>query len=134
MVGSNGRLAPLAAVGAGDLGEVNVVPHQAHHKAGEMVRRNEVMHRRGQKQRLIDLPRAECLAHAPTQNLIRPSLASEIHLILGQAPRASDRADGSISLGLRSTSGFPLPLDGSFNFGGFVVAGMWSFDVVAWLS
>src|SRR6266849_8160941 len=87
------RLAPLAAVGARDLGEVDCLPHQAQHKAGEMVRRNEVLHRRGQKQWLIDLPRPECLAHAPRQNLIRPSQASEIHLILGQAPRSggSDR-------------------------------------------
>ena len=39
-------------------------PHQAQHKPGEMARSNEVLHRRRQKQRFVNLPRAECLAHA----------------------------------------------------------------------
>jgi hypothetical protein len=59
------RLAPLAAVGAYDQGEVNGFLSQAQHKAGQMVRTNEVLHRRWQKQRLFDLPGAECLAHVP---------------------------------------------------------------------
>jgi hypothetical protein len=36
------RLAAFAAVSAGDLGEVDFVPHHAQHKAGKMVRRHEV--------------------------------------------------------------------------------------------
>jgi hypothetical protein len=47
---------------------------------------HKILHPRGQKQRLIDLPGAECLAHAARQNLTRPSLASKIRLFLGQAP------------------------------------------------
>ncbi len=62
------RLAPLAAVGAGDLGEVDIIPDQIQHKAGEMVLSHEVSHRRWQKQRLINLPGAECLAHAQTES------------------------------------------------------------------
>ena len=37
-----------------------------------------IRHPRGQKQRLIDLPGAECLAHAAGVNLTRASLASKI--------------------------------------------------------
>jgi hypothetical protein len=44
-----------------------------------MARTNEVLHRRWQKKRLINLSMAECLPHAPRQNLIRPSLVSEIY-------------------------------------------------------
>jgi hypothetical protein len=83
-------LALLAAVCAGDLRKVEIIVHQAQYKAGEMVLGHEVAHRRRQKQRLIDLPGAECLAHARRQNLTRPSLASKIRLLLGQAPRPSD--------------------------------------------
>src|SRR6266581_4029811 len=64
-----------------------IVPDQAQHKAGEMVLGHEVPHRRWQKQWLINLPGAECLAHAQRQNLTRSSLASKNHLLLGQAPR-----------------------------------------------
>src|SRR5208337_1572438 len=84
-------LAVLAAVCAGDLRKVEIIAHQTQHKAGEMVLGHEVAHRRRQKQRLIDLPGAECLAHAGRQNLTRPSLASKIRLLLGQAPRALSR-------------------------------------------
>ena len=80
------RLAPFAAVGASDRGEVDIIPDQVQHKAGEMVLGHEVPHHRRQKQRLIDLPGAECLAHAQRQNLTRSSLASKNHLLLGQAP------------------------------------------------
>src|SRR3954451_5111861 len=51
-----------------------------------MVVRHEVPHRRWQKQWLIDLPGAKCLAHAQRQNLTRSSLASKINLLLRQAP------------------------------------------------
>ena len=80
------RLATLAAVGAGDPSEVDFVPDQAQHKAGKMVVGHEVPHRRWQKQWLIDLPGAKCLAHAERQNLTRSSLASKNHLLLRQAP------------------------------------------------
>jgi hypothetical protein len=50
----------------------------------EMVLGHEIPHRRGQKQRIIDLPGAECLAHAARQNLTRPSLASKNRLLLAQ--------------------------------------------------
>ncbi len=53
------RLAPLAAVGAGDLGKIEIVLDQAQHKVGEMVSGYEILHRRGQKQRLINLPGTE---------------------------------------------------------------------------
>ena len=43
-----------------------------------MVLGHEILHPRGQKQRLIDLPGAECLAHAARENLTRASLASKI--------------------------------------------------------
>jgi hypothetical protein len=39
---------------------------------------HKILHPRGQKQRLIDLPGAECLAHAAGENLTRASLASKI--------------------------------------------------------
>jgi hypothetical protein len=78
------RLAALAAVRAGDLGEVDLL---LHHNAGEMALRNEVLHRRRQQQRLIDLPGAKCLAHIQGQNLTPASLASKIRLLLRQAPR-----------------------------------------------
>ena len=80
------RLAPFAAIGAGDFPETEIVSDQAQHKAGEMVLGHEVPHHRWQKQRLINLPGAECLAHAASWNLTRSSLASKICLILGQAP------------------------------------------------
>ena len=80
------RLPPLAAVRAGDLGQVDFIPYQAQHKTGEMVLGHEVLHHRWQKQRLIDLPGAKCLAHAHRQNLTRPSCTSKIRLLLGQAP------------------------------------------------
>src|ERR1700692_38761 len=83
------RLAPFAAIGAGDFPETEIVSDQAQHKAGEMVLGHEVPHHRWQKQRLINLPGAECLAHAASWNLTRSSLASKICLILGQAPRRS---------------------------------------------
>jgi hypothetical protein len=51
-----------------------------------MVLRHEVLHRRRQKQRLIDLPGAERFAHAHRQNPTRTSLARKIRLLLGQAP------------------------------------------------
>jgi hypothetical protein len=43
-----------------------------------MVLGHKILHRRWQKQRLIDLPGAECLAHAAGENLTRASLASKI--------------------------------------------------------
>src|SRR5205807_6971536 len=96
-------LAPLAAVGAGDLSEVDIVPDQAQHKAGEMVLGHEVPHRRWQKQWLINLPGAECLAHAQRQNLTRSSLASKNHLLLGQAPsRDTDSIPQDLTPPLRS--------------------------------
>src|SRR6516165_1527549 len=39
---------------------------------------NEIRHCHRQQQRLIDLPRAKCLAHAKGRNLTRPSLTSKI--------------------------------------------------------
>ena len=62
------RLAPLAAIGASDLGEVDIVPDQIQHKPGEMVLGHEVPHLRRQKQRLVNLPGAECLAHPQTES------------------------------------------------------------------
>jgi hypothetical protein len=43
-----------------------------------MVLGHKILHRWWQKQRLIDLPGAECLAHAAGENLTRASLASKI--------------------------------------------------------
>ena len=72
------RLAPLTAIGAADLDQVQIVSDQAQYKAGEMALSHKILHPRGQKQRLIDLPGAECLAHAAGENLTRASLASKI--------------------------------------------------------
>jgi signal transduction histidine kinase len=58
------RLPTIAVIARSDRGEVDLVPHQAQHKAGEMVFGHKVLHLRRQQQRLIDLPGAECLAHA----------------------------------------------------------------------
>ena len=81
------RVAELAAIGAGDLAKIDFVPHNAQHKASEMALGNEIRHCHRQQQRLFDLPRAKCLAHAQGQNLTRASLASKIRLLLRQAPR-----------------------------------------------
>src|SRR6202011_3470442 len=72
------RLAPLTPISAGDLSQAEIVPDQAQHKAGEMVLGHKILHCRWQKQRLIDLPGAECLAHAGGENLTRASLTSKI--------------------------------------------------------
>jgi hypothetical protein len=40
------RLAPLAAIGASDLGEIEIVPHQAQHQVRKMVLSHKVLHRR----------------------------------------------------------------------------------------
>jgi hypothetical protein len=66
------------AIGAADLDQVQIVSDQAQDKAGEMALGHKILHPRGQKQRLIDLPGAECLAHAAGENLTRASLASKI--------------------------------------------------------
>ncbi len=63
------RLAELAAIRAGDLAKIDFVPHNAQHKASEMALGNEIRHCHRQQQRLFDLPRAKCLAHAQGQNL-----------------------------------------------------------------
>src|SRR5712672_3108310 len=86
MVGSYARLTPLAAVGAGDLDEVEFILDQAQHKTGEMVLGHEITHRRRQEQRLINLPGAKCLAHETRQNLTRSPLASKKCILSGQAP------------------------------------------------
>src|SRR5712672_463380 len=83
------RLTPLAAVGAGDLDDVEFILHQAHHKTGEMVLGHEITHRRRQEQRLINLPGAKCLAHETRQNLTRSPLASKKCILSGQAPRTT---------------------------------------------
>ena len=76
------RLAPLTAIGAADLDQVQIVSDQAQYKAGEMALDHKILHPRGQKQRLIDLPGAECLAHAAGENLTCASLASKIRYYL----------------------------------------------------
>ena len=76
--GAGKRLAPLTAIGAADLDQVQIVSDQAQYEAGEMVLGHKILHRWWQKQRLIDLPGAECLAHAAGENLTRASLASKI--------------------------------------------------------
>src|SRR5271163_3124548 len=87
-------LAPFAAIGTGDFAQTEIVSDHAQHKAGEMVLGHEVPHHRWQKQRLINPPGAECLAHAARGNPTRWSLASKIRLILGQAPSSlSDWGD-----------------------------------------
>jgi hypothetical protein len=69
---------PLTAIGAADLDQVQIVSDQAQYEAGEMVLGHKILHRWWQKQRLIDIPGAECLAHAAGENLTRASLASKI--------------------------------------------------------
>src|SRR5208283_2188069 len=101
-------VAPFAAIGTGDFAQTEIVPDQAQHKAGEMVLGHEVPHHRWQKQRLINLPGAECLAHAASWNLTRSSLASKICLILGQAPSFCDlrKQDANILKAPRSAGNF----------------------------
>ena len=72
------RLAKLAAIAASDLAKINFVPHNVQHKASDMALGNEIRHCHRQQQRLINLPRAKCLAHAKGRNLTRPSLTSKI--------------------------------------------------------
>ena len=73
-----GRLALGAAVGAGDLGQIELVAHQRQHETGEMVLVDEVPDGCRQNHGLIDFPGAECLAHGARQNLTRSPLASAI--------------------------------------------------------
>ena len=72
------RLAKLAAIAASDLAKINFVPHNVQHKASDMALSNEIRHCHRQQQRLINFPRAKCLAHAKGRNLTRPSLTSKI--------------------------------------------------------
>src|SRR5215468_9430456 len=51
-----------------------------------MVLGHKLLHHRRQKKRLIEHPGAKGLAHVQGQNLTRPSVYREIHLILRQAP------------------------------------------------
>src|SRR5712672_2083436 len=104
MVGSYARLTPLAAVGAGDLDEVEFILDQAQHKTGEMVLGHEITHRRRQEQRLINLPGAKCLAHETRQNLTRSPLASKKCILSGQAPR---RPSSSVRFSVSACIGLP---------------------------
>ena len=40
------RLAPLTTIAAGDLAQIDPIPDQAHHKAGQIILTNEVLRRR----------------------------------------------------------------------------------------
>src|SRR6516164_5384716 len=71
------RLALLAGIAGRDLSQVQLLGHQTHHEAGEMVFGHKVPHARRQKLRLVDLPVAKCLAHAPAMNLSRAPRTSE---------------------------------------------------------
>ena len=77
------RLAEPTHVAARDLLEIQALAHQPDDKPRDMVLGNEVLHTRRQKQRLIDIPGAEVLAHSP--RLKSNSLRLEQRL-LGQAP------------------------------------------------
>jgi hypothetical protein len=63
---------------------------------------NEIGHRRGQQQRLIDLPRAKCPAHPQGQNLTRASFASKIGLLPRQAPSSDAVPDVAAAIAAQS--------------------------------
>ena len=58
------RLSAIAVITGGDRGEIDLIAHQAHHKAGKIVLGHQIRHQRRQQQWFINLPRAKCLAHA----------------------------------------------------------------------
>src|SRR5271169_4627237 len=80
------RLALLVRIGGHDLDQIELIHDQAQHETGEMVVGYEVLHRQRQQQRLIDLPGAKCLAHGQRRNPTRIPSASEIRMLLRQAP------------------------------------------------
>ena len=59
------RLASLAGVAGQDLGQVQLIPHDTQHERREMVLGHKVLRGNRQQQRIVDLPGAKCLAHAP---------------------------------------------------------------------
>src|SRR6266700_2038807 len=71
------RLLEPAHIAARDLLEIEALPHQLDDKPRDMAFWNEVLHIRRQKQRLIDIPRAEILAHSPRLNQTRSELNSD---------------------------------------------------------
>ena len=70
------RLAPLAAIGASDLGKVNLVSHQAQHKAGEMVLGHKVLHRLSKHVEVsfwaADGPISDIVANFPVMHNLAP--------------------------------------------------------------
>src|SRR5439155_21862961 len=70
------RLPKPAHIAARDLLEIEALPHQFNDKPRDMAFRDEVLHIRRQKQRLIDIPGAKILAHGPRLNLTRSELNS----------------------------------------------------------
>jgi hypothetical protein len=51
----------------------HILAHQPHDKAREMVGRNEIPHRWGQQQVLVDVPVAKALAHATLNHIAKPA-------------------------------------------------------------
>src|SRR5712672_619727 len=70
------RLAEPAHIAAGNLLEIEALPHQFNDKPRDMAFRHEILHMRRQKQRLIDIPGAKILAHGPSLNQTRSDLNS----------------------------------------------------------
>ena len=109
------RLALLARLGGHDLDEIELVHDQAQHETGEMVLGYEVLHR--QRQRLIDLPGAECLAHKGRQNPTRLPPTSENRPLLRQAPSQPMPAYTSPRKELRFIEGLEFERKQSIEFG-----------------
>ncbi|MFZ1104566.1 MAG: potassium-transporting ATPase subunit KdpA [Hyphomicrobiaceae bacterium] len=81
------RLALHAGVAGQDLAQVQLLFDHAQHEPGEVVLAHKLLHRHRQEQRLVDLPGAKGLAHAPGPNPTRRPQASRKRLLSGQDPR-----------------------------------------------
>ena len=71
------RLTQTARIAGFDLAKVEALAHQRHDQPRQVVLWHIVLNARRQQLRLIDLPRAEMLAHAPGQNPTRPRKSSD---------------------------------------------------------
>src|ERR1700675_4064895 len=71
------RLAEPTPIAAPPLLEIQALTHQPDDKPRDVVLGNKVLHTRRQKQRLIDIPGAEMLAHSPRLNQTRRELNSD---------------------------------------------------------
>src|SRR5664280_491696 len=71
------RLPQPAHIAARDLLEIEALPHQLNDKPRDMAFRNEILHIRRQKQRLIDIPGTKILDHSPSLNQTRSKFNSD---------------------------------------------------------